>query len=101
MLGPPSEFGFRNISEKIEPTETLMTLFKAFPNLDEEYRSSLNNQLPVRVSPTHFECFASHESVNIRIFNQLRRVLVPIEPQYDKRSCSVQDTDGIVGLDAL
>ena len=53
MLGPPSEFGFRNISEKIEPTETLMTLFKAFPNLDEEYRSSLKNQLPVRVSPTH------------------------------------------------
>lgn len=78
-----------------------MTLSKAFPNLDEEYRSSLNYQLPVRVSPTHFECFASHESVNIRIFNQLTRVLVPIEPQYDKRSRSVEDTDGIVGLNAL
>ena len=78
-----------------------MILSKAFLNLDEERRSSLNNQLPVRVSPTHFECFASHESVSIRIFNQLRRVLVPNEPQYDKRSCSVEDTDRIVGLDAL
>ena len=39
--------------------------------------------------------------MNIRISGQLRRVLIPIEPQYDKGSCTVENTDGIVGLDAL
>ena len=35
MLGPPNKFRFRDISEKIEPTETLMILSNAFLNLDE------------------------------------------------------------------
>ena len=97
----PSKFSCCDASENIKPIEAPMTLPNVFHDLDEGHRSSSNSHLIIRVSSVHFECFASHESVNIRISNPLRCVVMPIEPQYDETSCTVEKTDGIGGLDAL
>ncbi len=81
-----------------KPIESPMTLSNAFPDLDEENRSPPNNEILVCVSSIYFGCFASHESVNIHVSNQLRYVLISIESQNENRFCAAENTDESWGL---